>query len=404
MMGPAQPPGPQPRSTALRRRGGRRPAEGAGACPPYARATATENAEPERITPRPQPLAPSPHGAIRPGDSTLWVARFAAARNLAIGATELEGPTAVSPAVSIIMVCHNGSRFLGEALDSVRAQSFGDWELVFWDNGSTDGSAAIARGYDPRVRPCGGPCRLATDRARNQAIRLSRGRYLAFLDADDLWRPDKLERQVTRMAQGDVGLVFSDCRIITADGRVLGRYFQRTTPARGRAFEALLDENFIPFATVLADRAVILEAGGFDPTLRVAADYDLWLRLARLRPIDYEAEPLASYRIHEANLTGDFRAAYRENVRVYRRCLRNPGLQDPNLQRRLRRALASLYWKWAARELLLERRPARALARFRTGWARAGSTGQALRHLGWFLHRHLRGAQVRCAMHRSRRR
>lgn len=314
----------------------------------------------------------------------------------------MEAQRRTAPAVSVIMVCHNGSRFLREALDSVGAQTFGDWELVFWDNGSTDGSAAIARGYGPRVTLCGGPCRLATDRARNEAIHLSRSRYVAFLDADDLWRPDKLERQVARMAQGDVALVFSDCRIITAAGRVLGRYFQRTAPARGRAFEALLDENFIPFATVLADRAAILEAGGFDPTLRIAADYDLWLRLARLHAIDYDAEPLASYRIHEANLTGDFRAAYRENVRVYRRRLRDPRLQDPHLQRRLHRALASLHWKWSARELLFERRPARALARFRAGWARAGSTGRALQDLAWFLRRGVRGAQVRYAMHRSR--
>ncbi|MCD7983653.1 MAG: glycosyltransferase, partial [Desulfovibrio sp.] len=112
------------------------------------------------------------------------------------------------PAVSVIMNCLNSARDLRAALDSLMAQSFEDFEVIFWDNGSTDDSPAIARSYGPRLRYFRGEKTVPLGAARNLALAQARGRYLAFLDCDDLWRPQKLEKQVALFEANErVGLV-----------------------------------------------------------------------------------------------------------------------------------------------------------------------------------------------------
>ncbi|MBI4521254.1 MAG: glycosyltransferase [Gemmatimonadetes bacterium] len=304
-----------------------------------------------------------------------------------------------APLVTVLMVCYNGTPYLRQALDSVRAQTFMDWELVFFDNGSTDESAAIATGLDPRIRVVGSSTRVPLGLARSQAVAASRGRYVAFLDSDDQWRPDKLERQVRTLSAGQAQLAYSDCYVVSGRGRVLGRYSQRAMPADGYVLATLLDENFIPLVTVMVDRDLITKAGGFDPHLQVAADYDLWLRIASRAAIDYDPEPLASYRTHSRNLSSDFRTAYRENLRIYR-SWRRTGTAET--QGRARRAAAALHWKWALKELLIGRRAGRAASRFRLGWARAGGRLRALRALFWLILRQLRGVDLRYFMLRER--
>lgn len=306
---------------------------------------------------------------------------------------------APAPVVSVLMVCYNGAPYLRQALDSARAQTFTDWELVFFDNGSTDESAAIANGFDPRVRVVGTRTRVPLGLARSQAVAGSRGRYVAFLDSDDHWRADKLERQIRTLSAGKAQLAYSDCYVVSGRGRVLGRYSQRAIPARGYVLAPLLDENFIPLVTVMVDRDIITKAGGFDPHLQIAADYDLWLRIASRGSIDYDPEPLASYRTHSRNLSSDFRTAYRENLRIYR-SWRRTGTAET--QGRARRAAAAVQWKWALKELLVGRRTDRAASRFRLGWARAGGGLGALRALFWLIVRQLRGAGLRYFMLRQR--
>ena len=116
-----------------------------------------------------------------------------------------------APVVSVIMNCLNSSRDLREAMDSVMAQTFTDFEIVFWDNGSTDESPAIARSYGEKVRYFRGETTVPLGAARNLALAQARGRYIAFLDCDDLWRPRKLELQTALLEADDrVGLVSTD--------------------------------------------------------------------------------------------------------------------------------------------------------------------------------------------------
>ncbi len=125
------------------------------------------------------------------------------------------------PAVSVIMNCYNSSRYLREALDSVLAQTFADWELIFWDNRSTDDSAKIFKSYtDKRLRYFMAPTHTVLGRARNMAVGEARGEWLAFLDCDDLWVPQKLEKQiaVVREDTDEIGLVYGEMRILVSEG------------------------------------------------------------------------------------------------------------------------------------------------------------------------------------------
>ena len=102
----------------------------------------------------------------------------------------------MSPKVSVVMNCFNSERYLREAIDSVFAQTYSDWEIVFWDNASTDNSARIAKSYGPRLKYYRGDENVSLGEARNYALGKARGEYIAFLDCDDLWAPDKLQKQI----------------------------------------------------------------------------------------------------------------------------------------------------------------------------------------------------------------
>lgn len=310
--------------------------------------------------------------------------------------------TRSTPMVSVVMVCRDGHPYLSAALRSVTDQTFRSWELVFWDNGSQDGSADLARALGPKARILGGAELLTLGDARRRAIETSRGRYIALLDADDLWREDKLERQVQRMEQGDVAACYSECDVVAADGRRLGRYSRHTPPAAGRVRHALLGANCMATSTVMVSREACLQAGGPDPSLNAAADYELWLRVAALAPVAYDREPLASYRVHRDTLTGDFASIYAENRRIYNDLLARNGDGPAREHRLVRAALASLLWKWAARELLRGDGPGAAVRRSREAWAVAASPAQALSDLSQCAARSLKGLGLRIAMHRER--
>src|SRR4030067_1382955 len=116
-----------------------------------------------------------------------------------------------SPKVSIIMNCLNSAQYLREAIDSIYAQTFHDWEIIFWDNASSDDRPAIAKSYNTRLRYFRNPTTVPLGQARNMALREARGEYIAFLDCDDRWLPTKLGKQIPLFAANPrAGLVFSD--------------------------------------------------------------------------------------------------------------------------------------------------------------------------------------------------
>ena len=203
------------------------------------------------------------------------------------------------PAVSIVMNCRNSARYLDEALDSVYAQTFSDWEIVFWDNASTDESAAIARQRDSRLRYFRSEEVLTLGAARNRALDQCRGEFIAFLDTDDAWLPSKLEKQLALFGDPEVGLVYSNCVIFTDGGARRLHYRSRAGYAVGHCFDELLSRYFLAMPAVMLRRAALgARPDWFDEAFSVSEEGDLFLRIAQRWKLAMVPEVLARYRVH----------------------------------------------------------------------------------------------------------
>jgi glycosyltransferase involved in cell wall biosynthesis len=228
------------------------------------------------------------------------------------------------PDVSVVLATRNQARWLRETLASVRAQTFRDWELLVADDGSTDGTAdVVAAQGDERIVWLPGP---HADRAaaRNRALAAAKGRYVAFLDGDDCWHPDKLARQIAALdAAPDAALCYTIARFVDAGGAPLP-HRKPDDPPSGRIFPRLVRGNVIVLASVLARREHVGAAGGFDATLPVfgCEDWGLWLRLARRAPVIGLAEELTLYRRHAGNTA--WRSILRSGLAVLDRLYADP--------------------------------------------------------------------------------
>jgi glycosyltransferase involved in cell wall biosynthesis len=206
------------------------------------------------------------------------------------------------PLVSVVVNCYNGARYLREAMDSIVAQTYPEWEIVFWDNGSTDDSADIARSYGNRVRYFRATRTTPLGAARNLAIQQASGTYIAFLDCDDIWMPEMLTTLVSAMEEGPWAACYGGVVRIDAAGREIGTWLP---PAReGLLLDALLMEFDINVPSVLVRRAALTETGlSFDPTIVASEEYCLFMQLAATRPFRSMPVPVARYRIHDGALT-----------------------------------------------------------------------------------------------------
>lgn len=208
------------------------------------------------------------------------------------------------PAVSVIMNCYNSARYLREALDSVFAQTFRDWEVVFWDNASTDASPGIAQSYGDQVRYFRAPTTTPLGIARNLAIAESRGDLIAFLDCDDVWLPEKLRKQVALFENNpQLGLACTDT-VVFEEGRELSRMFANGRARRGKVFAELIRDQWISMSSAMLRRSALerLEEW-FDPTLSMSEEADLFYRIAKDWDLDFVDEPLTRWRVHGVNST-----------------------------------------------------------------------------------------------------
>ena len=211
------------------------------------------------------------------------------------------------PAVSIIVNVRNGAATLEAALRSALAQSFQDWEMVVWDDGSVDESAAVvAQLADPRLRYWRSDLGGGLGPARARAITVARGQWLAFLDQDDLWLPDKLRLQMALTAPG-VGLVYGRAVMFFEDGRQrdFDHWHEYEALPEGHIFEALFACScFICMSTALLRRDLVEAAGAMPAWVRVAPDYFLFLELAHSHQACAVQAPVCLYRVHGGGMTG----------------------------------------------------------------------------------------------------
>jgi glycosyltransferase involved in cell wall biosynthesis len=222
------------------------------------------------------------------------------------------------PGVSVIVPCYNAGSLLADTLNSILASDLepADLEVIAVNDGSTDGTRDVLRAFEPRVRVVDRARNGGTCRARNDGLAASRGRFIALCDHDDLWRADKLRRQLPLFERPGVGLVCSD-----AEGRRQGRVVVPSLAAqrplyRGRVLERLLRQNFIVQSSAVVRREALAGVGGWDEEVFPGEDLDLWLRLAARWEVDYVPEVLVHYRLHEGSVSQDVDRMQQAKMRV----------------------------------------------------------------------------------------
>lgn len=206
-----------------------------------------------------------------------------------------------SPLVSVIIPTYNHAHFLREALESVCAQTYTNWEAVVINNHSEDNTIEIVESFnDPRIRLENFRNNGVIAASRNRGIALARGKYLAFLDSDDLWFPEKLACCITRL-EGGCDLVCHGLRWF-GNGREQDKFYG---PAHRATFTALLDRgNCIATSATVVRKDLVVSVGGVSEEQEIitAEDYHLWLKLARAgAKIDFINQVLGGYRLHSAN-------------------------------------------------------------------------------------------------------
>jgi glycosyltransferase involved in cell wall biosynthesis len=206
------------------------------------------------------------------------------------------------PLVSIIMNCYNGEKYLREALDHVRAQTYPNWEVIFWDNQSTDNSAEIFKSYDDlRFKYFFAPTHTLLYEARNYAIAKASGAFLAFLDVDDWWEPEKLARQIPLFDDQEVGLVCSNYWIVN-ELRGSKTLFRKKSFPQGWVLNDVLEAYPVGMLTLVIRREAFDRLGsGCNPAYHVIGDLDLVVRLSVNWKMACDEEPLAFYRLHDSN-------------------------------------------------------------------------------------------------------
>jgi teichuronic acid biosynthesis glycosyltransferase TuaG len=220
--------------------------------------------------------------------------------------------------ISVIMPVYNSEHTLEEALCSAMAQSWQDLEILVLDDGSTDGSRRIARelaDLDDRIRLLPNEKNRGVEATRNRGLDLARGEWIAFLDADDAWLPDKLEKQMIRLDQTGGDLCYTGYSFIDRDSRAIRQPYE---VPEGFTWRRFLAENVIGCSTALFKKpdTIRLRTGyGHE-------DYVFWLELLRT---GYQAiginEPLMRYRVMETSRSGDKKRAAVNRWRIYRQFL-----------------------------------------------------------------------------------
>jgi len=260
--------------------------------------------------------------------------------------------------IAVVIPARNAGSFLREALDSVFAQDLRPAEVVVVDDGSTDDTRSIAMGYGHGVRCLGaGPAAAApggaaaparggsSARARNLGIAATRGDLVAFLDADDLWVPEKTSRQVGLLdSHPDLGMVFSDMRAFEGVRRAETTYFEERGFTGACTASSIFLFDMVSTPTVILRRSILNVTGGFDESLGVGQDTDLWFRIALTQRFAAISEPLVLRRFHGANITKDSRRLAAAVVEIWGRRIDAVIEHEPHMKRALLADYAAKRW------------------------------------------------------------
>lgn len=239
----------------------------------------------------------------------------------------------VDSLVSVVIASYNMAQYLPVALRSAMDQSYRDIEILVIDDGSTDDTQDVMRSFldDTRVRYIrqenGGQAR-----AKNRGIQEAKGAFVAFLDADDLWVPTKLESQIPLFQAEAVGTVFS--RSIEVDAHGVDVRLLEFPIYRGWVSGELLVFNFVGFSTSVVRKRCFERLGNFREDLGMGIDYEMWLRLSAHYQFDFVDAPLVRYRVWSGQMSKNFERRYRNGIQIMGEFLaRCPGVVEESVQR-----------------------------------------------------------------------
>ncbi len=222
------------------------------------------------------------------------------------------------PLVSVIMPCYNMEKYVADSIASVQRQTYSNWELLIVDDVSTDETVKIVTKRtetDERIHFVVKPQHSGIADTRNQCIQMAQGRFLAFLDADDIWHPEKLETQVRFMLENHVGFTYSTYDWIDEEGNTLNKSINTI----GRLdYETYLRNTIIGCSTVVVDKTIVGEI--VVPRFRTSEDTATWLDILKQGHLAYAIDkPLVSYRIRRRSASSNKLKAAADLWKVYRR-------------------------------------------------------------------------------------
>lgn len=222
------------------------------------------------------------------------------------------------PLVSVIMPCYNMERFIADTIRSVIDQTFDDWELLVVDDTSTDGTVELIKYFcenESRINLSVNAEHGSIANTRNNCIKQAKGRYLAFLDADDIWHPDKLQRQIRFMQERQVGFSYTSYDLIDEEGKTLGKTIN---VAGNLNYKDYLRNTIIGCSTVMLDTEIVGQVTV--PDFRTSEDTATWLDVLKKGYLAYAInEPLTSYRIRRKSASSNKLKAAADLWKVYRK-------------------------------------------------------------------------------------
>ena len=207
------------------------------------------------------------------------------------------------PLVSVIINCFNGEKYLNEAVESVLDQNYKNWEIIFFDNNSTDNSCSILKEYkDKRIKYFKSKSKLTLYKARNLAIKKAKGKLISFLDVDDWWVKSKLNKQVKFFIKNkNVSVLYSNIYVYNEEKKSKNIYIKKKINNKNLT-QKLVDKFEMPILSTIIKKNIFNQVK-FNNKYTIIGDFDFFVRLSLIKHISFISEPLAYYRIHSSNLT-----------------------------------------------------------------------------------------------------
>lgn len=236
-----------------------------------------------------------------------------------------------NPTCSVVVTCYNYGHYLAGCLESVLRQTYQNFEIILVNDGSTDNTDEVIALYihNTRIRYIKQQ-NAGQANAKNTGIKNARGEYIAFLDADDMWEENKLEKQLSLFHDPQVGVVYSTVQYIDQQGNKVSSMSDSTylAPRTGKVTEFLFFDNFIPFSSSIVRHECFERLGVFDESIKMGIDWDLWLRISVHYLFQFVDEPLLLYRWgHEGQMSKNLDLRHECADRIMSRFLaQNPGM------------------------------------------------------------------------------